>query len=174
MKLSPGARLGPYELTAAVGAGGMGEVHGARDVRLERTVAIKILVRATAPDGHDGLQREARAIAALNHPHVCALHDVGRENGTPFLVMEYVEGQTLATRLQRGALPPHEVIRYGIQIAEALDHATSMACSIATSSLRTSWSPGRASRCSTSGWRPCAPPRPPPCRSIARPPPAPA
>ena len=124
MTLSPGARLGPYEITASLGHGGMGEVYKAHDTRLDRTVAIKV-VAGTLPafGGGDGLEREARAVAALNHPHICALHDLGRDGDTPFLVMEYVKGETLAARLSRGRLPPRDVIRFGIQIAEALDHA---------------------------------------------------
>src|SRR3954467_9445675 len=107
MTVSPGIRLGPYEIMSAIGAGGMGEVYRARDTRLERTVAIKILPSAVASDPalRERFDREARAVAALNHPHICALYDIGEEAGTAFLVMEHLEGQTLADRLAKGALP---------------------------------------------------------------------
>src|SRR5512140_2638225 len=98
MTLTAGSRLGPYEIVGALGAGGMGEVYKARDSRLDRTVAIKVLPPAVASD-HDRrvrFEREARTIAALNHPHICTLHDVGDHDGTAFLVMEYVAGETLA------------------------------------------------------------------------------
>ena len=122
--LAPSTRLGPYEVLASIGRGGMGEVYCARDTRLDRTVAIKVVGRAPATlDAAASLEREARAVAALNHPHVCALYDVGQEADLAFLVMEYVHGETLAARLARGPLPVREVIRYAIQIAEALDHA---------------------------------------------------
>ena len=122
--LAPTTRLGPYEITASIGRGGMGEVYCARDTRLDRTVAIKVVGRAPATlDAAASLEREARAVAALNHPHVCALYDVGQEADLAFLVMEYVHGETLAARLARGPLPVRDVIRYAIQIAEALDHA---------------------------------------------------
>ena len=124
MTLSPGAKLGPYEITAPVGQGGMGEVYQARDTRIDRTVALKVLGGTlSSVDHRTSLEREARFVASLNHPHICALHDVSREKETPFLVMEYVQGETLAARLTRGALPPREAIRYSIQIGEALDHA---------------------------------------------------
>ncbi|MGH2611022.1 MAG: serine/threonine-protein kinase, partial [Tepidiformaceae bacterium] len=101
MTLAAGTRLGPYEIQAALGAGGMGEVYKARDSRLDRTVAIKILPEALAgdPQFRERFDREAHAIAALNHPHICTLHDVGREQDTDFLVMEYLEGETLADRI---------------------------------------------------------------------------
>jgi serine/threonine protein kinase len=122
--LSPGARLGPYEITASLGRGGMGEVYQAHDTRLDRTVAIKVMAGGLASlDDAGSLEQEARAVAALNHPHICALHDVGRDRDTSFLVMEYVHGETLAARLARGAIATREMIRIAIQIAEALDHA---------------------------------------------------
>src|SRR5512145_1799348 len=97
MALSVGARLGPYELIAPLGAGGMGEVYRARDSRLERTVAIKILPPdAQRPDTIDRFRREGRVLSRLSHPHICSVHDVGEENGVAFLVMEYLEGDTLA------------------------------------------------------------------------------
>jgi len=123
MPLSAGDRLGPYEIVALVGSGGMGEVYRARDTRLDRSVAIKIVGAQVSPLDAGGLEREARAVAALNHPHICALHDVGRDRDTAFLVMEYVAGQTLAARVAHGPIEFREVVRYGIQMAEALDHA---------------------------------------------------
>ncbi len=124
MPLPVGAKLGPYEIGVPIGAGGMGEVYRARDTRLDRTVAIKVLGPALALSGDAStLEHEARAVAALNHPHICAIHDVGREAGAPYLVMEHLQGETLAARLGKGPLPLRDVLRYGIQIAEALDHA---------------------------------------------------
>jgi eukaryotic-like serine/threonine-protein kinase len=99
-------------------------VYRARDTRLDRTVALKILAGTISTiDDRITLEREGRAVAALNHPHICALHDISRERETPFLVMEYVQGETLAARVARGPLPPRDTIRYAIQIGEALDHA---------------------------------------------------
>jgi eukaryotic-like serine/threonine-protein kinase len=119
MPMAAKSRLGPYEIIALLGAGGMGEVYEARDTRLERTVAIKISgVRFT-----ERFEREARAISSLNHPHICALYDIGREDSTDFLVMEYLEGETLEARLRRGPLPIEEALRIAIQIASALDAA---------------------------------------------------
>jgi serine/threonine protein kinase/Tol biopolymer transport system component len=125
MSLSPGARLGPYEIVAPIGAGGMGQVYRARDTRLDRTVAVKILppVFAHDPQLRQRFDREARTVGALNHPNICVLHDIGEQEGIAFLVMEYLEGETLASRLARGPLPGDEVIRYGTEIAEALDRA---------------------------------------------------
>src|SRR5215472_4497967 len=107
MALSPNTNLGPYEILQPIGAGGMGQVYRARDTRLNRTVAIKVLTPefAARPDWKQRFEREARTIASLNHPHICTLHDVGLQDGIDFLVMEYLEGQTLAQRLERGALP---------------------------------------------------------------------
>jgi len=118
-------RLGPYEIIAPLGAGGMGEVYRARDTRLERTVAIKVLPEHLScnPDSKQRFEREARAISSLNHPHICTLYDVGSQDGIDFLVMEYLEGQTLADRLQKGALPLEQVLKIGIEIADALDKA---------------------------------------------------
>ena len=101
MPLTPGTRLGPYEILSPLGAGGMGEVYKARDTRLDRTVAIKVLPAhvASDPDLRQRFDREARAVAALNHPHICTLHDIGSQDGIDFLVMEYLEGETLADRL---------------------------------------------------------------------------
>ena len=107
MSLAAGARLGPYELVSLIGRGGMGEVYKARDTRLDRTVAIKVLLAhvASDPDLRERFDREARAISSLNHPHICSLYDVGHQDGTHYLVMEYLEGETLADRLKKGALP---------------------------------------------------------------------
>ena len=125
MKLSAGTRLGHYEILAPIGAGGMGEVYKAKDTRLDRTVAIKVLPSHLADNARlrERFEREARAVSALNHPHICTLYDVGKEDGTDFLVMEYIEGQTLADRLKKGALPFEEALRYGAQMADALDKA---------------------------------------------------
>ena len=122
MPLTAGATLGPYEILARAGAGGMGEVYKARDTRLNRTVAIKVLPAALTadPDARQRLDREAKAVAALSHPHICALFDIGHQDGTDFLVMEFLEGETLAERLTRGKLPLDEALRTGIQIADAL------------------------------------------------------
>src|SRR6201993_744246 len=125
MSLSAGTKLGPYEIQAPLGAGGMGEVYRARDTRLERTVAIKVLPEhlSSNADAKQRFEREARAISSLNHPHICALYDVGTQDGVDFLVMEYLEGQTVADRLQKGALPIEQVLKIGIEIADALDKA---------------------------------------------------
>ncbi len=115
MPLAPGSRLGPYEILAPLGAGGMGEVYKARDTRLERTVAIKVLPEQSVPsaDARQRFEREAKTISQLSHPHICALYDVGREGETEYLVMEYLEGETLAERLAKGALPLEQTLRYG-------------------------------------------------------------
>src|SRR5690349_18319475 len=125
MPLAPGSRLGPYEITAPLGAGGMGEVYRARDTRLGRSVAIKILPQHTPASSDDRarFRREAKTISSLNHPHICVLHDIGQDGDTDFLVMELVEGETLANRLTRGPLPVAEVLKLGAQIADALDRA---------------------------------------------------
>jgi eukaryotic-like serine/threonine-protein kinase len=125
MAQSAGTRLGPYEIVGPLGAGGMGEVYKARDTRLDRTVAIKVLPArfAADPQFRERFDREARAVAALNHPHICTLYDVGHQDGTDFLVMEYLEGETLATRLAHGALPLGQALRFAIEVADALDKA---------------------------------------------------
>ena len=125
MPLPPGARLGPYEILSLVGAGGMGEVYKSRDTRLDRTVAIKILpdTFAADPQFRERFDREARTISQLDHPHVCALYDVGEQDGTAFLVMQFLEGETLADRLTKGALPIDQAIKTAIEIASALDKA---------------------------------------------------
>jgi len=125
MSLSAGTKLGPYEIQTPLGAGGMGEVYRARDTRLERTVAVKVLPDHLScdPESKQRFEREARTISSLNHPHICALYDIGPQDGIDFLVMEYLEGQTLADRLHRGALLIEEVLEIGIEIADALDKA---------------------------------------------------
>ncbi len=125
MTLSAGTRLGPYEILAPLGAGGMGEVYKARDTRLERTVAVKVLPQhmSSSPEVRQRFEREAKTISQLSHPHICALHDVGREGETEYLVMEYLEGETLSDRLAKGALPLDQTLRYGQEIADALDKA---------------------------------------------------
>jgi eukaryotic-like serine/threonine-protein kinase len=125
MSLAPGTKLGPYEIVSPLGAGGMGEVYRARDTRLGRDVAIKVLPANLSSDAQrrERFEREARAISALNHPHICTLYDVGREADTDFLVMELVEGESLATRIAKGPLPTEQVLRFGSEIADALDKA---------------------------------------------------
>src|SRR6266852_4399533 len=125
MPLAPGTKLGPYEITAPLGAGGMGEVYRAKDARLGRDVAIKILPKEMSADParKQRFEREARTISGLNHPNICTLHDVGSHDGLDYLVMECVEGETLAARLQKAPLPLEHVMRYGAQIADALDKA---------------------------------------------------
>lgn len=125
MTLSAGKLLGPYEILSLVGSGGMGEVYRARDTRLSRTVAVKTLTTQVAhrPDLKARFEREARTLATLSHPHICSVFDVGRENGIDYLVMEYLEGHTLAQRLQGNSLPLHETLKIAIQLADALDKA---------------------------------------------------
>ena len=125
MSLQPGTTLGPYSVTAKIGEGGMGEVYQARDTRLDRTVAIKVLPEhvATDPDLKARFEREAKTVAALSHPHICPVFDVGNQDGVDFLVMEYLEGDTLAQRLAKGALPLDQALRYAIEMAGALDKA---------------------------------------------------
>src|SRR6266851_4142461 len=125
MAIPPGRRLGPYEILSAMGAGGMGEVYRARDTRLDRVVAIKVLPPHLADRSEpcERFEREARTIASLNHPHICVLHDIGQQDGTDYLVMEYLEGETLAQRLHKGSLPLGQVLQYAIEISDALDKA---------------------------------------------------
>src|SRR5438552_15517235 len=125
MTLAAGSRLGPYEVVVLLGAGGMGEVYKARDTRLDRTVAIKVLRAHLAdnPDRRARFEREARIVSKLNHPNICTLYDVGRTDGTDYLVVEYLDGQTLAARLQKGPLPLAQALDVAIQIAGALDAA---------------------------------------------------
>jgi Tol biopolymer transport system component len=125
MPILPGRRLGPYEILSAIGAGGMGEVYEARDTRLDRIVAIKVLPThlADRSELRERFEREARMIASLNHPHICTLHDIGQQDGIDYLVMEYLEGETLAQRLLKGALPLEQVLQFAIEISDALDKA---------------------------------------------------
>jgi serine/threonine protein kinase len=125
MALPAGGRLGPYQILSPVGAGGQGEVYRAKDTRLDREVAIKVLPAdvAASPPARERFEREARAVAALSHPHICVLHDVGRHDGIDFLVMELLAGETLAERLARGALSLSQSLEYGVQISDALDKA---------------------------------------------------
>src|SRR5579872_1488167 len=125
MSLSAGVKLGPYEIQSALGAGGMGEVYRALDTRLERSVAIKVLAShlSSTPELKQRFEREARTISALNHAHICQLFDVGSQDGTDFLVMEFLEGETLAERLRKGAVPLNELLKTGIEVAEALEVA---------------------------------------------------
>jgi Tol biopolymer transport system component len=125
MALAAGTRLGPYEIVAPLGAGGMGEVYRARDTRLGRDVAVKVLPQhlSASAELRARFEREARSVSALNHPHICTLHDIGREGDTDYLVMELVEGETLADRIGRGALPLADVLQIGAQVADALNRA---------------------------------------------------
>src|ERR1700720_3494912 len=125
MGLATGTKLGPYEIQAPLGAGGMGEVYRARDTRLERDVAVKVLPAnlSSDPSLRQRLEREARAVSKLSHPHICTLHDIGHQDGVDFLVMELIEGETLEDRLTKGPLSTEETIRYAAQIAEAMAKA---------------------------------------------------
>ena len=125
MPLQPGTTLGPYSVTAKIGEGGMGEVYKARDTRLDRTVAIKVMPAhvASDPDLKQRFEREAKTISSLNHPHICTLYDIGSQDGIDFLVMEYLEGDTLAQRLEKGALPLDQALTVAIEVADALDKA---------------------------------------------------
>src|SRR5579864_5484121 len=125
MTVNAGTRLGPYEILSAAGAGGMGEVYKARDTRLDRIVAIKVLPTHLAGRAvlRERFEREAKTIASLNHPHICTLYDTGHQDDIDYLVMEYLEGETLAQRLVKGALPIQQVLQYAIEISDALDKA---------------------------------------------------
>src|ERR1700733_3437026 len=125
MALTSGTNLGPYQIESLLGAGGMGEVYRARDTRLDRTVAIKILTQGLAdtPEVRQRFEREARAVSSLSHPHICVLYDVGHQDGIEYLVMEYLEGETLAARIAKGPLTTSELLRFASQIADALDKA---------------------------------------------------
>src|ERR1051325_1328537 len=123
--MEPGTRLGPYEVLSRLGAGGMGEVYRARDTRLDRHVALKVLPEKIAEreDLRQRFEREARAISALNHPNICTLYDVGSEGSVSYLVMELLDGETLADVIGRGALPVERAVRIAIEVATALDRA---------------------------------------------------
>jgi len=127
MSLAPGQKHGPYEIVGPLGAGGMGEVYRARDMRLERTVAIKILPARFSADlvRKQRFEREAKITFQLNHPRICTLYDVGSQEGIGYLVMECVEGERLAKRLEKGPLPLEQVLKYGAQVADALDKGAS-------------------------------------------------
>src|ERR1700722_4301621 len=125
MPLTSGTKLGPYEIISPIGAGGMGEVYRAKDTRLDRTVAVKVLPSHLSedPEARQRFDREARTISSVNHPNICTLYDVGHQDGTDYLVMEYLEGETLADRLIRGPLPIEQVFKYGIEICDGLEKA---------------------------------------------------
>src|ERR1700675_4409432 len=125
MGLAAGTKLGPYEIVSPAGAGGMGEVYRAVDTRLDRTVAIKILPAhlSEKPEALERFRREARAISQLSHANICQLYDLGEQNGIHYIVMEFLEGETLGVRLAKGRLPLEQVLRYGAEIAEGLDQA---------------------------------------------------
>lgn len=125
MPLPRGTKLGPHEIIAPLGAGGMGEVYRARDTRLDREVAIKILPShlSSDSDAKQRFDREAKTISGLNHPNICTLHDIGHQDGVDFIVMEYLEGETLEQRIAKGPMPLVDVLRFGVQIANALDRA---------------------------------------------------
>src|ERR1700729_494644 len=125
MALTPSTKLGPYEIQSPLGAGGMGEVYRARDTRLDRTVAVKILPSHLSedPECKQRFDQEARTISSVNHPNICTLYDVGHQDGTDYLVMEYLEGETLADRLRKGPMPIDQVMRYGADICDGLEKA---------------------------------------------------
>jgi serine/threonine protein kinase len=125
MTIATGTRLGPYEILSSLGAGGMGEVYRARDTRLDRTVSVKILPQhlSSSHDRRQRFDREARAISSLSHPHICSLYDVGQQDGIDYLVMEYIDGESLAERLKKGPLALNQALSYAIQVADALDKA---------------------------------------------------
>src|SRR5450432_1437843 len=125
MALISGTRLGPYQIQSPLGSGGMGEVYRALDTRLDRIVAVKILPSHLSedPEAKQRFDREARTISSLNHPNICTLHDVGHQDGIDYLVMEYLEGDTLADRLRKGPLPVEQVLKYGIEICQGLEKA---------------------------------------------------
>src|SRR5450755_1418314 len=125
MGLISGTKLGPYEIISPLGSGGMGEVYRARDTRLDRTVAVKILPAhlSSNPEARQRFEREARAISSLNHPYICVLHDVGNQDGIDYLVMEYVQGESLDSRLKKGPLSVKQALECGVQICDALEKA---------------------------------------------------
>src|SRR6516165_10280912 len=123
MAFEAGTQLGHYQILSPAGSGGMGEVYKAIDPRLNRTVAVKVLPShiANMPEARQRFEREAQAIAALNHPHICVIHDVGQHEGTAFIVMEYLEGETLAHHISKGPIPFDQLLIYASQVADALD-----------------------------------------------------
>ena len=125
MPIPSGTRFGPYEILSAAGAGGMGEVYRAKDTRLDRVVAVKVLPSELAhdPEKRQRFEREARSISTLSHPHICTLHDIGHQDGVDYLVLEYLEGETLEKKLEKGSLPTQELLKYAIELADALDKA---------------------------------------------------
>ena len=125
MELAPGLKLGPYEILSPIGAGGMGEVFKARDTRLDRIVAVKVMPKhiAAREDLRARFEREARTVSSLNHPNICVLHEIGKQDGIDFMVLEYLEGETLAARIARGRLPIDQALKYAMQIADALDRS---------------------------------------------------
>src|SRR5690349_4883498 len=125
MALRPGTKLGPYEIATPLGAVGMGEVYRAKNMRPDRNVVVKTLSAhfSADPVRKQRFEREAKTVSSLNHPHICVLYDVARQDGTDYLVMECVEGEILAKRLEKGPLPVEQVLKYGAQIADALDKA---------------------------------------------------
>src|SRR5271169_2668994 len=125
MALTSGTKLGPYEIQSSLGAGGMGEVYRARDTRLGRDVAVKVLSShlSSDPDLKARFEREAKAISALSDPHICHLYDIGSQDGIDYLVMELLEGESLADRLKKGPLPLMQALQYGVEIAQALETA---------------------------------------------------
>ena len=139
MTLSPGARLGPYEILALIGRGGMGEVYRARDTRLSRDVAIKILPSAVAenPSRRARFQREAQAISQLSHPNICTIYEIGQANGQTHIAMEYVDGRPLSQLIPSGGLAFETALQYGKQIADALSHVHQHGCCTVTSRVRT-------------------------------------
>jgi serine/threonine protein kinase len=133
MALTSGTKLGPYEIQSPLGAGGMGEVYRAKDTRLDRAVAIKVLAShlSSSPELKQRMEREARAISSLNHPNICHLYDIGSQGAIDFLVMELVAGETLAERLRKSAMPLAEILKIGIAIAERWHSHTGTASCIA-------------------------------------------
>jgi serine/threonine protein kinase len=155
MSLSPGAKFGPYRILAPIGVGGMGEVYRGRDTRLDRDVALKILSESAAgsADRRARFEREARAVAALNHPNIVSIYDVGSEDGVFFIVSELVDGESLRHRIRRSHLGVRELLKIAVQLAMAWVRRTRSGSSIAISSPRTSCSrPTAGSRSSTSDW----------------------
>ena len=134
MVLISGTKFGPYEIQSSLGAGGMGEVYRARDTRLDRIVAIKVLPSYLSDNlkARQRFDREARAISSISHPNICHLYDIGQQDGTCYLVMEYLEGETLADRLRKGPLPLDQVLKVGAEICEGLERRTAAEWCIAT------------------------------------------